>query len=292
MKKIISVVLVLIFAFSLVACSEKNEKPYKDLVASDVVSATVTLSPPNKTIQIDDIEKLVSLLRDIVIYEKDNSYSEYNGQSVLFTLTMTDGRKEQARPFGDFFVINGTGYRTKYKPCEKLSNYANELLDKAVNVKDYEKTVSYAGWSEDDKIHTSCLNFEQMSLNSVKHFPIFKIDTLKDLQDFKTNYGDVLSMTQGYDEMPSFEDITNEYDEKFFDGNSLFVVYVTASSGSYRFDVDNVYCDDESFRVHIKQTNNPEIYTEDMAGWFITVAVENEIVSTCRFFDADLYTND
>lgn len=55
---------------------------------------------------------------------------------------------------------------------------------------------------------------------------------------------------------------------------------------------DNVYCDDDSFRIHIKQTNNPEIYTEDMAGWFITVTVENEIVSTCRFFDADLYTND
>ena len=292
MKRIISMVLALIFAFSLVACSEKNEKPYKDLVASDVVSATVTFSPPNKTVQIDDIEKLVSLLRDIVIYEKDNSYSEYNGQSVLFTLTMTDGRKEQARPFGDFFVINGTGYKTQYKHSEKLSNYANELLDKAVNVKDYEKTVSYSGWSEDDKIYTSCLNFEQISFNSVKHFPIFKIETLKDLQDFKTNYGDVLSMTQGYDEMPSFEDVTNEYDEKFFDSNSLFVVYVTASSGSYRFDVDNVYCDDDSFRIHIKQTNNPEIYTDDMAGWFVTVAVENEIVSTCRFFDADLYVED
>ncbi len=289
MKKIISVVLVLIFVFSLVGCSEKNEKPYKDLVASDVASATVTFSPPNKTVQIDDIEKLVSLLRDIVIYEKDNSYSEYNGQSVIFTLTMTDGRKEQARPFGDFFVINGTGYKTKYKPCEELANFANGLLDKAVNVNDYKKAVAYAGWSEDDKIYTTCLNREQMSLNSVKHFPIFKIDTLKDLQDFKTNYGDVLSMTQAHDEIPSFEDTTAKYDEKFFDSNSLFVVYVTASSGSYRFDVESVYCDGDSFRIHIKQTNNPEIYTEDMAGWFVTVAVKDEIVSTCRFFDADLY---
>ncbi len=292
MKKVISLVLVLLFVFSFSGCSEQSKTPYKDLRASNVASATVTLSPPNKTIQIDDIEKLVSLLRDIVIYEEDNSYGEYYGQGVLFTLTMTDGSTQEARPFGDFFVINGTGYKTKYKPSENLNNYANELFSEAVDIKDYEKTISYAGWSEDDKIYSGCLNFEQMSLNSVKHYPIFKIDTQKDLEDFKSNYGDVLSMNHGYDEVPSFEDATAKYDENFFKSNTLFVVYVTANSGSYRFDVDSVYCDDDSFRVHIKQTNNPEVVTQDMAGWFVTVAVKDDIVSTCRFFDADLYVED
>ena len=292
MKKIISMVLVFILMFSSAGCGEQSKKPYKDLVASDVASATVTLSPPNKTIQIDNIEKLVSLLRDIVIYEEDNSYSEYYGQSVSFTLTMTDGSEEKARPFGGFFVINGTGYKTKYKPSEKLSNYANELFNRAVNIKDYEKTISYAGWSEEDKIYSGCLNFEQMSLNSVKHFPIFKLHTSKDLQDFKTNYGDVLSMAQAHDEIPSFEDATAKYDESFFESNTLFVVYVTAGSGSYRFNVDSVYCDDDSLRVHIKQTNNPEVVTMDMAGWFVTVALGDDTISTCRFFDAVLYTED
>ncbi len=292
MKKMVSLILVLLFVFSFSGCSEQSEMPYKDLVASDVVSATVTLSPPNKTVQIDDIEKLVSLLHDVVIYEKDNSYGEYNGQSVSFTLTMTDGRMEQARPFGDFFVINGRGYKTKYKPSENLNNYANELFNRAVDIKDYEKTISYAGWSEDDKIYSGCLNFEQMSLNSVKHYPIFKMDTQKDLEDFKTNYGDVLSMNHGYDEVSSFEEATSKYDENFFKSNTLFVVYVTAGSGSYRFDVDSVYCDDDSLRVHIKQTNNPEVVTQDMAGWFVTVAVKDDIISNCRFFDAVLYVED
>lgn len=136
MKKIISIVLVLIFAFSCVGCAEQSEKPYKDLKASDVASAIVTLSPPNKTVQIEDIEKLVSLLCDIVIYEEDNSYGEYYGQGVLFTLTMNDGREEEIMAYNPFFIINGTGYKTKYKPCEKLSNYANELLDKIVDEKD------------------------------------------------------------------------------------------------------------------------------------------------------------
>ena len=288
MKKTVSLFLVLIFMFSFVGCAEQGERPYKDLKASDVASVSVTLSPPNKTIQIDDIEKMVSLLRDIVIYEEDNSYSEYMGQGVLFTITMLDGSKQELQAYNPFFVINGTGYKTKYKPCEKLTNYANELLDKAVDVKEYEKTISYAGWSKDDKIYSGCLNFEQMYLSSVKHFPIFKMDTQKDLEDFKSNYGDVLSINHGYNEVPSFEDATAKYGEEFFENNSLFIVYVTANSGSYRFDVDNVYCDSESFRVHIKQTNNPESVTQDMAGWFISVAVNDDIISTCKSFDADL----
>ncbi|MBQ8267330.1 MAG: hypothetical protein IJZ21_02985, partial [Clostridia bacterium] len=167
----------------------------------------------------------------------------------------------------------------------------NELLNQVVNIEEYEKTISYADWSEDDKIYSGCLNLEQMSLSSVKHFPIFKMDTQKNLEDFKSNYGDVLSINHGYNEVPSFEDATSEYDESFFENNSLFIIYVTANSGSYRFDVDSVYCDDDSFRVHIKQTNNPESVTQDMAGWFVTVAVKNDIVDTCTYFDADLYNS-
>lgn len=293
MKRLWAVlVAMIILALSLVGCAERSEKPYKDLKASDIASATVRLSPPNKTIQIEDIEELVSYLNDIVIYEEDNSYGEYMGQGVLFTLTMTDGSKQELQAYSPFFVINGIGYKTKYGPFEKLTNYANELLNQVVNIEEYEKTISYAGWSEDDKIYFGCLNLEQMSLSSVKHFPIFKMDTQKDLEDFKSNYGDVLSINHGYNEVPSFEDATSEYDESFFENNSLFIIYVTANSGSYRFDVDSVYCDDDSFRVHIKQTNNPETVTMDMAGWFVTVAIKDDIISTCSFFDADLYDSE
>ncbi len=288
MKKMTSLVLVLMLLFSFVGCAEQREKPYKDLVASDIASATVTASLPNKTVQVDDIENLVSLLRDVVIYEKDNSYTDYYGQWVSFTLTMSDGTEKQANPFGDFFIIDGTGYKTKYKPSERLNNFANELLEKATDITDYEKTVSYANWSQDQKIYFACLNREQMSVCSVKHCPIFKMESKNDLENFKANYGDVLAMTQPHDEMPSFETATAKYDEKFFEENTLFVVYVTAGSGTYRFDVDSVYCDDDSFCVHIKQTNNPEVVTMDEAGWFVTVAVKDDLVSGCKSFDADL----
>ena len=111
------------------ACS--GQKPYKDLKTSDIVSATVHLIPPDKTVEITEIKELVSYLNEVVTYNEDNSYTEYSGQAVIFTLTMADGSKEEITAYNPFVVINGIGYKTKYEPCQKLNGYANELLNRA-----------------------------------------------------------------------------------------------------------------------------------------------------------------
>jgi hypothetical protein len=51
----------------------------------------VLLIPPNETIKITDIEELTGYLRDVVIYNEDNSYTEYSGQGVIF-YARYDGR--------------------------------------------------------------------------------------------------------------------------------------------------------------------------------------------------------
>lgn len=105
-----------------------GKKPYKNLDAVQIVSAKVLISPPDKTVEIEDIPELVDYLNDVVIYNKDNSYTEYSGQGVLFTLTMTDGTQTDIMAYNPFLVIDGVGYKTKYEPCEALNRYANELL--------------------------------------------------------------------------------------------------------------------------------------------------------------------
>ncbi len=105
-----------------------GKKPYKDLDATQIASVTVHLTPPDTTVQIIDIEEFVAYLKDVVIYNQDNSYTEYNGQGVTFTLTMADGTQINIMAYNPFLVIDGVGYKTKYGPCEALSNYANMLL--------------------------------------------------------------------------------------------------------------------------------------------------------------------
>ena len=152
----------------------------------------------------------------------------------------------------------------------------------------FEIAVSYANWTEESEIYFGALNKEKMVISSVQHLPIYKFNTLKELEQFKLAFGEVLTMDSGYDEVPSFNDITTNYDETFFDENTLLLVYVGANSGTYRFGVSSVFCAENSFCIHIEQTNNPEVVTDDMAGWFITVAVPDSMVENCTEFDADL----
>lgn len=105
------------------------EKTFKDLESSEIVSATVRLVPPDTTIQIVEIEELTGYLNDVVIYKEDNSYTEYSGQGVIFTLILSDGTQTEVMAYNPFFVIDGVGYKTKYEPCEALNAYANRLLN-------------------------------------------------------------------------------------------------------------------------------------------------------------------
>ena len=106
-----------------------GKKPFKDLEPSEIVSATVRLTPPDTTIQIEEIEELTGYLNDVVIYNEDNSYTEYSGQGVIFTLKLSDGTQTEVMGYNPFIVIDGVGYKTKYEPCQALSAYANRLLN-------------------------------------------------------------------------------------------------------------------------------------------------------------------
>lgn len=106
-----------------------GRKPFKDMELSEIASATVWLSPPDKTILITDIEELINYLNDVVVYNKDNSYTESCGQGVIFTLTMADGTQTEIMAYNPFLVIDGVGYKTKYESCQARNGYANRLLN-------------------------------------------------------------------------------------------------------------------------------------------------------------------
>lgn len=132
---ITSACILILGAVIIAAVSVGGKKPYKDLDAAEVVSATVRLTPPDKTIEIEDIQELVEYLNDVTIYQEDNSYTEYDGQGVTFTLTLSDGTQTEIMACNPFLVIDGVGYQTKYDPCEALNGYANRLLsDEQANV--------------------------------------------------------------------------------------------------------------------------------------------------------------
>ena len=107
-----------------------GRRPFQGLEAADIAAASVTLGPPDVTLELDtaEIETLAELLGDLRITRPDQSYTEYAGQAVLFTVAMADGTETTVTAFNPFCIIDGTGWRTAYEPCEALNRFANELL--------------------------------------------------------------------------------------------------------------------------------------------------------------------
>lgn len=107
-----------------------GSKPLRGLTAGEVTSATVELYPPDATLELtqEDIKELVPILNRVVTCQRDDTYGEYCGQAVIFTLTKTDGTQLRVQAYNPFIVIDGVGYRTKYEPCEDLNQLGNDIL--------------------------------------------------------------------------------------------------------------------------------------------------------------------
>lgn len=149
---------------------------------------------------------------------------------------------------------------------------------------DYDIRVSWANWLG-DALYGGCLNHDKMAISSVRHLPINKFGSCAELDAFKASFGEDNSFDHGYGGA-SFNENTADYDDAFFAENDLFLVYVGANSGSLKFDVGLIALDSTGLVIYVEQTNDPQECTDDMAGWFITVALPRSATEGCTVFDA------
>ncbi len=129
-KIIISISLIIVLiCIILIGKSLTGSRPFKDLRAEEIASVTVELYPPDTKAVLDsqEIEDLVGILHKVVIYSEDNSYTEYDGQAVVFKITKTDGTMIEINAYNPFLIIDEVGYKTKYEPCEQLNRLGNSI---------------------------------------------------------------------------------------------------------------------------------------------------------------------
>jgi len=149
---------------------------------------------------------------------------------------------------------------------------------------------AWANYSDDSRIRDDCLNAkiisQTMALSSVLHLPVFKFESRADVEQFMREYADVFHFDDGRDEIPSFREAVAAYSDAFFAEHSVVCVYMAAGSGSFRYGVRDIQIGDSSLCVHVEQINNPEVYTTEMAGWFILAELSKKDIRSCEDFDA------
>ena len=92
MKKLLALLASIITCAIIISCSSAGVKPFGNLNTDEISSVKVTCTPPNKTVTTNDknhIDELIKILSKLTVYNEDSK--EYAGQSVEFTIYMTDG---------------------------------------------------------------------------------------------------------------------------------------------------------------------------------------------------------
>ena len=109
--------------------SIKGIKPFEHISKNDIEYATVEI-PPHAKVSLTDheIDELISLLKNVIIYNQDDSFAGYIGQDVIFTLTRTDGTQDIVEAFNTFTIINGVGYLSNCWPCEQLYRLGSKII--------------------------------------------------------------------------------------------------------------------------------------------------------------------
>lgn len=177
---------------------------------------------------------------------------------------------------------------TSEKNGEDIITPAKTVVDGTAVSGVFDINVSYANWADFSQISTGVINIEKLSKSGSTHYPVYKFDTLDELQSFKKRVDGILTLDEGYDEITaSFNEITADYDEAFFAENTLMLVYMESSSCIYRYGVKGVYDHDGTLCIHVCSLNNPDVVDHGMSGWFITVAISDSIVSNFTEFDAE-----
>ena len=316
MKKILSLVLALItLLFCLVGCDNSkdivltDEDIHTDYAGVYLTLSTVDDSGEHKKLNAvwhNETFKEVTYGEGYKIeYLEDGEWKsvlkgEHNVSSIAnllkakgtneksYSTELFDLSKEGTyRLISDFSLGDGKMYNTwvtfevKKASTDKLDN----IQPGGTDVHDvYDIRITRTGWVEGVQFE-GCLNLGKLAISSVHHLPLFRFSSLDELNVFKTKFPEGhFDCTMDGD--TSFNEKTSDYDVAFFEKNDLFLVSVSAGSGSYRFDVNSVFNDGQYFCIYVNQTNNPECVTADMAGWFITVAVPKSATESCTAFDA------
>lgn len=153
---------------------------------------------------------------------------------------------------------------------------------------DFDTAVAWANYGDADALWAASCNRSTAIISSIPHLPILKLASLRELEDFKSAFSSQFEMRRGYDEVPAFEDITAAMDESYFSEHTLLLVYLSAGSCSFRYDVSHVDMENNTLTVHVQRTDGLTFGDCAMAGWFVTVSVPSKLLIGVADFDAVL----
>ena len=146
-----------------------------------------------------------------------------------------------------------------------------------------------ANYTSDEQVYKECLNANAFVSRAYpnQHLPVFRFDTKEELESFRNRFRNVFTMMDlETEKFPSFAALADAYDETYFEANSVVLAYVVSGSGSYRYAIQDISCEDGIFCLNVTQNNHPFAVTDNMAGWFVLAEVPKTVLEQYTELDA------
>lgn len=281
---------------AMVSNGEKNQ--YIGTIEDTLLQQLFDLRISRQEVSLDrseDRDKSNTLILNLPTDSEQLIMSSYVGGTYIhFNVDFTEvWVNDSVKPTLSYEVAEPTEAKTIFDQIVGDVSISNVGGADANNSEAFESTVSYANWTDSRELYTGALNGPVDPTVSITGnayaLPIYRFDTLADLDNFKQTFKTVLTMDSGYDEVPSFNDATAKYDKSFFENNSLILVYVGANNCTHRFNLAAINHSKNRFYVSVQETTNAEAVDTAMAGWFITVTASDDLLNGIHIYDAELY---
>lgn len=304
MKKLVALILALIFIFSLCACNNEqlpNDDNKQSQSEDDKQSQNEDdqQAPNESDQQTPNVEEPVVTKYKLSVIDYwgylvkplDEYYEA--GEEVEVTLAFLSGPSVGIELNGEYI---GESADTKYDGGYPVITFTMPARDSVIYTTQngnigFDSVFSCSRWDAHIAIRNSALNASKFNDSNFRTLPIHKFDTLSELEKFKSDFGGEEGFIFSWDDVPSFNDATEKYDENFFEKCTLMLVHIGSTSSSYRYGFKGITIDGNYCSVHVARTNHPYGSNDDTVNRFVTIAVPKSMLANITEFDADLVSS-
>ncbi len=232
-------------------------------------------------VSMEDFDReLFGELTDFVVYEDCSS------------MTVSKVDTEEVISEGEYYKIvmmnddTNEIYVYYYNTAIEKLNGDDELKSYA----DFSYEMAVVGYSSAEKFIDDALNYNEILCFSSIQFPIQRVDSTDELENFKYKYKDEFELERNYyDSAPDFATVVKKYDDLYFEKNTLFIIYVSTDEMNNDRYVKEVYNDGKTFRVTIGSELDIGTGDSALSGYLLMVEVTKQSVEECENFYASYH---
>jgi len=188
---------------------------------------------------------------------------------------------------GDTIEISYDGYVLAVYPATFSKIFSVNLISREIDPYRIINTATYVGWNDNLVVWDEALNRDTVILSDAIHLPVYKLESVQNLEAFEKKFENTMDFDVWHDnEFEPFDVAALDFNEDFFEEYTVLITYMSAGSGSFRYEVRNVSFDGNTLCVNVVRTVAPDVYTDDMAGWLMLTEIPKSYLDGIEKYDA------